>query len=91
MSRWIVAGLVLLNLVLGAGVYFRMMERPAVAQIGGARNSLSAVAGNQNNQSVLYVLEANSGRLIAIRSDPLNNTSEIAAARAIGQDLQGAR
>ena len=89
MTRWIVASLIVLNLLLGAGVYLRWGgERAANAQIGAARGNISAVSGFNANQSIVYMLEANTGRLVAIRTDPTNHKVEVAAYRTIADDLR---
>ncbi len=72
MARWIVAGLVVLNLVLGVGVYLRIGgEKAAYAQIGAGRSYVT-VAGTINNDNIIYVLESSTGRLAAIRVNPVD-------------------
>jgi hypothetical protein len=88
MTRWIiVAGLVVLNGILGVGVYQRLVERPTQAQIGGAKIDISAVAGNANGQSIIYLLDVSSGALVAQRVDSANNRTDIVAKRNVGADL----
>jgi hypothetical protein len=89
MTRWIVAGLVVLNMLLGAGVYLRLGgERTAVAQgIGGGGGEYAVVAGFNNAQTILYILEVNTGRMIAIRTDPVNHKAELVTRGSVTPDL----
>lgn len=93
MSKWfLVAGLALLNLVLVAGVYYRLMERPASAQIGGGHAAdLASVAGINNGQTILYIMDSNTGMLHALRVDVTNRRVEPVAQANISQDLQRLR
>jgi len=86
----IMAGLVVLNAVLGVGVYQHVMERPVQAQqggIGGPRGDLAAVAGVSNGQSVIYMLDVTSGVLVAQRIDVANSRIETVGRRNVAQDL----
>ena len=89
MTRWmIVAGLAVLNAVLGAGVYQHLMERDATAQgIGGVRPEVAAVAGISNGQTVIYMLDVNTGMLVAQRVDVANAKVETIGRRNVAQDL----
>jgi hypothetical protein len=71
MTRWlIVAGLVVLNGILGAGVYERLSERKADAQVGvGPRPDFVVVTGVNNGQTVVYTMDALMGRMVANRID----------------------
>jgi hypothetical protein len=89
MTRWIiVAGLVVLNGMLGIGVYQKMAERHAQAQIGGARLDIISIAGVSNGQTVIYLLDANSGKLIATRIDVANSQFGAPILRDVGSDLK---
>jgi len=68
MARWIVAGLIVLNVLLGVGVYLRW-EPKANAQIGKGTGEYATVAGTSYNQSIVYILEVNTGKLVAVRTD----------------------
>jgi len=72
MARWIVTGLIVLNLMLGIGVYLRLGEKSANAQIGRAAPQIATVAGQANNNSVIYILDVNTGELIALKNDLVN-------------------
>ncbi len=91
MTKWIiVAGLVLLNAVLAAGVYQRTVERHAQAQavgIGGVRPDVAAVSGVSNGQTVIYMLDVNSGILVAQRIDIANSKIDNAGVRNVAADL----
>jgi len=91
MTKWIiVAGLVVLNGILGIGVYQRIAERPAVAAggIGGApKTDVTAVAGNTNGQTIIYMLDVNSGILIAQRVDVAQNRLDVISKRNVAGDL----
>jgi hypothetical protein len=93
MARWLIAGLIVLNLVLGVAVYLRLGgERAAQAQIGGARGDYSVVAGNgSNNTSIVYILDASTGRLLALRTDPVNHKVDYAGGKIITTDLASQR
>ena len=69
MARWIVAGLIALNLMLGAGVYQRLCEQKANAQIGRGAPQIATVAGQANGSSVVYMLNVSTGELVAIRNE----------------------
>ena len=88
MTKWIVAGLIVLNLLLGAGLFFRMGgEKTANAQIGATQSDYTLVSGYANQQSVLYMLQLSTGRLIAIRVDPINHDIKPVAGRNVTQDI----
>ncbi len=88
MTRWlIVAGLVVLNGMLAAGVYQRFAEPKAQAQIGGgARPDIASVAGVSNGATVVYLLDVNSGKLEALRIDVTNSrVDRVRAAQCWGR------
>ena len=88
MTRWIVAGLIVVNLLLGAGVYLRLGgETPAKAQIGGGMRNLATVAGQANNQSIVYILDVNTGILVAMDNNPGQGVKFLAR-RDVAQDLK---
>jgi hypothetical protein len=93
MTRWIiVAGLVVLNGMLAAGVYQRFAEPKAQAQIGaGPRMDLAAVAGVSNGATVIYLLDVNSGKLAALRVDLTNSRMERLNSRDVASDLSKIR
>ena len=89
MTRWIiVAGLVVLNGMLGVGVYQKLAERSAQAQIGVGRADIVAVAGVSNGQTVIYLLDATSGKLVATRIDVANSRFDAPMLRDVGADLK---
>jgi hypothetical protein len=92
MARWIVAGLFVLNAVLGIGVYMHLGgEQSAYAQIGGVGHDYVSVAGYLNNDSVVYLLEPNSGRLVAISTNMANRRLSVLARRNITEDIRRLR
>jgi cytochrome c oxidase subunit IV len=92
MARWIVAGLLVLNAVLGIGVYMHLgAEQSAFAQIGGVGRDYVSVAGYLNNDSVVYVLEPSSGRLVAIATNMANRRLSVLARRNITEDIRRLR
>ena len=89
MTRWIIlAGLVVVNGLLGTAVYQRLAERHAQAQIGGGKIDVISVAGVSNGQTVVYMMEANSGRLQATRVDVSNGRMDIVARADVGADMK---
>ena len=86
MTRWIVvAGLVVLNILLGIGVYQRM-ESKAHAQIGRGVGNYATVAGQANMDCVVYILEVNKGQLVALKAN--GGDVKPLASRDIGKDLE---
>jgi hypothetical protein len=76
MTRWLIlAGLIVLNGILGIGVYQRGMERRASAQVAGPVDTVT-IAGISGGQTVIYTLEANTGILLARRVDATNQRFE---------------
>ncbi len=89
-GRWlIVAGLVFLNIVLAVGVYQRLGERSASAQgIGNARPDLVSVAGSAGGQTAIYMLDATSGKLVALKLDVQNRQLQTAASANVADVLR---
>jgi hypothetical protein len=89
MSKWIVAGLVMLNLVLGAGVWMRVGgEKQAYGQIGAARANFATVSGFTNNASTIFLLDVSNGRLAAVQVDITGRRIQPVASRNVADDLQ---
>ena len=93
MSKWlIVSGLACLNLMLGVGVYQRVLEKPASAQIGGGtRPDVVAAVGAAAGQTAVYLLDATSGRLIALKLDVTNKMMTQAAVTNVADALNRVR
>ncbi len=92
MNRWfILAGLIVLNAILGVAVAQRFIERSAQAQMGGIGAGpvvdVVAVAGLSNGQTVIYLLDTNSGVLIGRRIDVANQRFDPPIRRNVGADL----
>jgi hypothetical protein len=84
-----VAGLVVLNLLLLGGVYMKFGgEKKAEAQIGKVGMDIATVAGMSNNQSIVYILDVNTGQLAAVKTDALNNRIERVAVRNVAEDMK---
>jgi hypothetical protein len=80
-------GLIVLNVLLGIGVWMRIGgEKAAYGQVGGAKNYV-AVAGYSNNDTVVYVLEASSGHLVAIKTSTIDRKITLSAARNVTDDF----
>ena len=87
MARWIVSGLVALNILLGVGLFERLgVDRAAYGQLGGNKSYI-AVAGYSIGDTVVYVLEVTSGRLVAIRTSTVDRKVTVAAGRNISADF----
>jgi len=93
MTKWlIISGLAVLNLILGTAVYQKIAERTATAQIGGgAKVDIASVAGINNGQTVIYLLDVNSGKLLAYRLDVANRQTQRVGARDVAADLRNLR
>ena len=88
MARWIVAGLIVLNLILGVGVYLRLGEKTAQAQVGRV-GDYAIVAGQGNGGvSVLYILNDNDGWLAALQTDVVSRQVKRIAVRNVGDDIK---
>ena len=88
MFRWlIVSGLVVLNGLLGVGVYSRLVERTATAQIGAPKVEIATVSGVNNGISVVYMLDVNSGSLVSYRLDIANKQIRPLAQKNVAADL----
>jgi hypothetical protein len=86
-SRWIVAGLIALNVALGAAVYERLhVDQTAQAQIGGRREVIT-VAGFYNGASVLYLYDTIGGQMVVLRPDSVNKKVDVLAQRDVGADF----
>jgi hypothetical protein len=88
MARWIVAGLIVLNLMLGIGVYLRLGERSAQAQIGKPAVDIATVAGQSNNNAIVYILNVATGDLVAVRPDPINNRVDLVTKTNVAADMK---
>jgi hypothetical protein len=92
MTKWlIISGLVVLNLILGTAVYQKVAERKANAQIGAQKLNIASVAGVLNGQTVIYMLDVNSGALVAVRFDANNRQINRIATRNVAADLRAIR
>ncbi len=93
MAKWIVAGLIVLNLLLGMGIYMRLGgERTAQAQIGAARGEIEEVAGSMaNNTTTVYILQVTTGKLAALQIDPVKKTTTVVAQADVSRALQAIR
>ena len=87
MARWIVAGLIVLNLILGVGVYLRLGEKTAQAQVGRI-GDFAIVAGQANGASVIYILNDNDGWLAAVQTDVVGRQVKRVALRNVGDDIK---
>jgi hypothetical protein len=89
MTRWfIVAGLIVLNGILGFGVYHRLVERQVNAQVGAGNLDVVACAGVSGGQTVVYLLDANSGVLLARKVDAANQRFDPPVRRDVAADLR---
>jgi len=88
MARWIVAGLVVLNAILGISVYMHLGgDKTAFGQIGGSARDYVTVAGYSGGDTIIYVLEPSTGRLAALKNGLLEKRVTVVAARNITQDF----
>lgn len=88
MTKPIVAGLILINLILGALVWMRLGgTRPAYADIGSATHDYTTVAGFMNNGDVIFILDSATGVLATVGIDANGRITGAAAARNVANDL----
>jgi hypothetical protein len=87
MTKLILTGLVVLNVLLAAGVYLRQ-EPKAQAAIGTPIHDYSAVAGNSGGTSYIYLMEATQGVVVSIRTDAVNGQLRTAGSANVGNDLK---
>lgn len=86
-TRWIVAGLVGLNVMLGIGVYQRLhVDQTALAQVGG-RKDVITVAGVSGGTSVLYMYDTIGGMMVVLRPDPVNQKLDAVTQRDVSADF----
>ncbi len=86
-TKWLVAGLIALNAILGLAVYQRFgVENKAFAQAG-ARKDILSVSGYVNGQSYLYMWDTNGGMMVVVKPDPVNKKFEAIAKKDIASDL----
>ncbi|MCL2646160.1 MAG: hypothetical protein FWD61_04035 [Phycisphaerales bacterium] len=88
MAKWIVAGLIVLNLMLGAGVYLRLGEKTVNAQIGRTITQVATVAGQVGGNSVIYILDVNNGNLVALKNDTTNKRIDVLAQTNVTADIR---
>lgn len=88
-GKWLLAGLLALNLGLGAVLYLHSSDSgsKAYAQAGRGRTDFITVSGHQNNKSVLYIFEATSGRLACLEIDPNAKTIKGVASANVASDF----
>lgn len=87
MARWIVAGLVALNVVLALGVWMRMGENKAYGQIGASTPDFATVSGFTNNAETIFLLDASTGRLAAVQVDLTGRKIVPVGTRNVAEDL----
>jgi hypothetical protein len=89
MASWIVAGLVVLNLILGASVWMRVGgEKKAYGQIGAVPTDFATVSGFTNNATTIFLLDGSTGRLAAVQVDLLGRKIVPVGVRNVADDLR---
>lgn len=91
MNRKSLPALVALNVVLLiALVLVTLMPAPAAAQLGGTRAAYVMIAGAakaETQRNVVYLIELNSSRMIALTFNSANDRLEVIAARTLTDDV----
>lgn len=90
-GKLLIAGLVVLNVLLGAALWQRSSEQKAFAQMGAAKRNLLIVNGVSGNSNYIYMLDLNSGVLSVSRPDPVGREIKFVAAQDVNQDLARVR
>lgn len=90
MTQRSLAILIVLNAVLLAAIAltFGPVEK-AQAQFGGGNYLMLAGNSDASPLQVVYVMEANSGRVVSFTVDSATKKLEVIGGRKIGQDLKG--
>ena len=90
MTKWLIlSGLFVLNLVLGVGAYQALhVEKTANAQIGGGKANVAEIAGIVNNQTVVYLLNTDTGQLVSYRLDITGKRFTPMAQRNVAADMR---
>ena len=88
MARFIVAGLMVLNIVLGIGLYLQMGgEKTAKAEIGRPLADVATVTGTANGNTIVYILDVSSGNIAAMQTDVVNNQLKVIDRRNVAADI----
>ena len=86
-TKWIVAGLVVLNGILGLAVWQHLGgERTALAQ-SAIRHDVLTVAGLTNGNANFYMFDTNGGVLLVVRPDANGKKLNPVAQRNVGDDF----
>lgn len=85
------AALVAINVALLAALVVSLVTpEPAQAQFaaGGQYLMIAGAAPNRSGQSLVYIVDVRTGRMISVLYTSANNELEFVAARDIGQDIR---
>ena len=89
MNKRSLGALIVLNLVLVVAIaVVSLSPQPAAAQLGGI-NDYVMIAGqvsDRNNQNVVYIVQTNTQRMIAVIFNSSNNTFDVIAGRDLAND-----
>ncbi len=89
MNRRSLGALIALNLVLVIALAMvSLTAQPAAAQFGGGSDyiMISGQVTGRQSQNVVYVVETNSARMIALFFNSANNQLSVIAGRDLGRD-----
>ena len=94
MNRRSLGALIALNLALTAALALVTLSTPAPAQaqLGAMRAQYTMIAGaasGRDNQQMIYIIEINTGRVMAAFFNTANNQVEVMATRDLGGDVGG--
>lgn len=92
MNKRSLAGLILINAVLLASlVVTAFSPAPAQAQFGGSGGQYLMIAGDvtgRSSQAAVYIIDMQSGKVVAVMFNGSNNTLEFIAGRDVSQDAE---
>jgi len=91
-TKMVVAGLVAVNVLLGAALVarFGIAERPAYAQLGGGA-PYHAVGGVIRNMTTIFVFDPATGTIAVVQCDPAKNNYVVLDRLPVVKDMQAIR
>lgn len=86
-NRWIIAGLVVLNAILGVAAWQTLAPTSHAFAQGRRGSDYLILSRRSQNYLMVYALDTNSGNLVALRQDPAQRTLLPVARKEIQADI----